>query len=161
MSFSHLPILRADVLDQIYDGDDSVFCQHHNNLDLNEYPVSIFEVCPMNTNGKQREGVSQNFSYRTIANIGVGNSRGFRCLLQDMSTRGYLELPPPSPGKKIIVDRVVVGPGLSDDDIVVLVNFVEMIQGWQVQSYYTYIRYELSWKENVLNVLKNRPRFMK
>ncbi|KLO09539.1 hypothetical protein SCHPADRAFT_943591 [Schizopora paradoxa] len=176
-----LPILQADVLCDIYRSRDFTLVGRFGRFDFDKYPVPVVDAI---INPRQPQKAIQTI----VKNIRVMDAYGLLCLMQDMKTRGYSNLPPPhhTKGMNIIVEQVHVGPGPNlNNDILVDVRFaildnhgytVEMLEAlWARESqyycgglnvtslptptqkyFYMCIRYDLSWKNHVLDVLLNR-----
>ena len=158
LDFYTLPILRADGLDQIYKSRDKTLVtrwSHYRNFRLDKHLVPIVEasVDPQN---------SSRAIHTDRGIIQAMTSYGLMCLLEDIRARGYSELPmqleESQSDKQIIIDHVHIGPGLTaDEDILVEVRFSLLKDGcWPLRYYYMYIRYKISWKKHVLNILQCR-----
>lgn len=153
------PVLNSDVLDDIYDQNKRSVPRYDLDTTLMRTPVlELWKECTSLAYGKQLNTVYSRLITEvqdlTDFDPDVENSYGLRCLIQDISERGYSELPSPSQGTRytVICVHITNAPNLQGVCVDIWLREVGSDECYQMS-----IRYQISSKTNVIRVLESRP----
>lgn len=143
-------ILEADVLDDMYD-------QRRPCIFRDDIDTSLL-AAPVMTR-IERGQIAYQFEIQDVPEdtevYRSTHSYGLRCLIADITERGYSQLPNPYHDVDYNVRRVVIEERPSIQSIVVYI-FLQKIGGGVNVGYLMTIQYGSVWKRNVLQVLRNR-----